>query len=554
MPGYTPNSNIPYPLGNEPIRGTLADNIRVDLEELAQGADAADVVAVGMAVGQAAEAVAPRLAFAETLAAIPGSRKQNYVIDPSPLDPVNNYTGTNVSLSATPGTPQWWGRATATDAAVPSVSPKTGGLSGIGVEVAPGNPIAASMQLRPMPDTEMRATMIVRGYTASGGSLGAGTTILTTGQQDLPVGKVVDFAVSGTVPDGYTHVVLSFTFRGVGETFPTIGDFCSFRRTMLTVGSDPGNPPSSKYFDGNSPNSYWLGEPGASQSVTATPRTEGSGGSSMHDVLVSDFTFRRGGIKPIGDITSVSFRIDHGLKNFNSKMRPKLDALGFKYVLALGSRDWGHSENAGITPATVNGWVTSGGAEVYAHGPSHADTSDEEVLRDYIVNSKAELEADIPAAAPIDGFAHPGASGAGGYGGFTPAFAPSNFDTFAGRLVLDTYAIATGHFPGSAYRVQDGVPRIGQSYYNMEAQTASAILYRVQNAITDGRGIQLMIHPSYIDQPGYITTAELASALDQIKTLQDEGKVVVMSAYDQYLADSTSRSPFRLDTDGVPYF
>src|SRR5690606_35796559 len=156
--------------------------------------------------------------------------------------------------------------------------------------------------------------------------------------------------------------------------------------------------------------------------------------------------------------------------------------------------------------------------------------------REYITESRKELEADLPAAT-VDGYMPPGAGGTR-YMGFGPSDTPQKFyETLAGQMILQTYAVTGGSM--DVYRVQDGTPRIGHGYFNMDTFNTAGVMWRVNNAISEGKGLQLMIHPSLIDTGG-ITTAQLHDVLDQIKALQDAGDVVVMSAYDQMLADSTS--------------
>lgn len=536
MPGYTPNSNIPYPLGTDPIRGTTSDYIRVDMQQLAEGADAGDVATKAAAVEQTKADLQPRLQFAEKLAAEPGTWVKNHAIDPKPLNAPENYTVGRVTLVQAPG----WGRAMCNESGATSVIANTGGVSNRGVPAGPGDGVAAYWEIRAMPDRAMDATVAVYATKLIDGSLTSRTLVSATGMVTLAANGNRAFKVEVSTPEGFDHVELQLSFRRTGSTYAEVGDFVYFRKAMITVGTSPDVPPQPTYFDGDSADSYWEGTPNASQSVTAKRRGSsgsGGGGAEAHAALLDKFTQDRGGVKHIGPRTSISFRIDHGLKNFNAKMRAKLESLGFPYALALGSRDWGHSENAGITKTIVNNWVVGGFAEIWSHSISHADADTPAKIREYITESRKELEADIPAA-KVDGYMPPGAGGTR-YMGFGPSDTPQKFfETLAGQMILQTYAVTGGNM--EVYRVQDGTPRIGQSYFNMDTFNTAGVMSRVQNAINDGRGIQLMIHPSLIDTAGHITTAQLHAVLDQIKALQDAGTVIVMSAYDQTLADSTS--------------
>jgi hypothetical protein len=491
-------------------------------------------------VGSVNPIIDRRIEAMEEVASEPGTRLENMVMDPKPATTIGTWNSGNITLIQAPG----YGRAIAAGGVGVSIFSKPSSESGEGAmaRVIPGENVAARLDIRAMPTQRMSATLSIRGFAWNGNAFSFVTTLATSGQLHIDPDAVLPFHASGVVPEdgSVTHYDLFFTFRRYAETYPSAGDFVYFRKAALYSGPNAIAP--AEYIDGDTGNAYWVGGRNASASIRLVPRTGGGNTSAgtaalAHAVRLDDFTYRRGGVKKIGPKTSISFRIDHGLANFNSKMRPKLETLDFKYALALGSRDWGHSENAGITPAIVNAWIQDGLAEVWSHGPSHADADTEAKLQDYIVNSKTELEAALPSAV-IDGFMHPGAGGTG-YMGFRPSDTPEKFfNTLAGQLILQTYAIGSGEMTGTAYRVQDGRPRVGQAYFNMDTFNAAGVMSRVSNAITDGRGIQLMIHPSLIDTGG-ITTADLHSVLDQIKALQDAGTVVVMSAYDQMLADSS---------------
>lgn len=485
-----------------------------------------------------------RLDAMEEIASEPGTRLENHVIDPIPALAADTWVGANATMQQATVT---WGRAIVSGSAGSgAVSATSRGGLGAGEDskarVYPGDKIAARIILRAMATQKMSATLNVIGYMWNGTDFVDRTTIATSGQLHIEPDASVTFTATSSLPANstITHFELLFTFRRFNETYPAIGDWMYFRQAALYSGANAVEP--VPYIDGNSADAFWTDQPNRSASIRLTARTSSGGTSSAsaaHAVLLDDFTYRRGGPKMIGPKSSISFRIDHGLANFSSKMRAKLEALGFKYALALGSRDWGASENAGITAATVNGWVLGGFAEVWSHSIGHQDADTESKIRDYIINSRKELEAAIPAAT-VDGYMPPGAGGTR-YMGFGPITTPQKFfDTIAGQVILENYAVSTGELPGTAYRVQDGHARVGQAYFNMDTFDTAGVMSRVNTAISQGKGIQLMIHPSLIDTPGHITTAQLHAVLDQIKALETSGKAVVMSAYDQMLADSTS--------------
>lgn len=239
---------------------------------------------------------------------------------------------------------------------------------------------------------------------------------------------------------------------------------------------------------------------------------------------------------------AIALRFDHGLANFNTKIRPLLEARNIKYSLALSARNFGAGENAGVTAAMVNGWAL---AEVWNHGANqHQDESSVSGLTDQIVTGKAELEAALPNK-KIWGYAVPGTGGSG-QGGFGGGATPESFyATGAGDLILTNHAVSTGAFPGTARRIMDGTVRQGMAHFTIEAQTVDRAKIEIDNAIANRTGNQLMMHPSLIDTAGYLTTAQLTEVLDYIVTKRNAGTLVVLSPYEMMLADA--RLPIKVE-------
>lgn len=497
------------------------------------------------AISHNADVTARLITFMEGLAAEPGSRLENFVYDPAPANAPESYGSGNVAIVQAPG----WGRAAATVAAATTVFAylnKTGSTTERRkVAVQAGQPVAARVELRAMPTQKMSATLSVIGWKADGSS----ETLFTSGQLDMEADAARTFQAAGVIPEssGVLYAEIRWTFRRFGETYPSVGDFIFFRRALLTAGPNAPSTAPVDYFDGNTSGAYWNGEPNLSSSVILRPRSS-SGGSGIaagaaHAARVDEWSGRMGGRWNCGKVATVSVRIDHGLANLWAKLKPILDAHSVPATIALGADTWSISENSGVTPAMVNTAVSTGRYAIASHGwGNHLDTADPALIFKYVVESKAKLESDIPASAPIDIFMPPGAAGGGSYGGFLPTLTPEKYsDTLAGQLALSTYPLCTGQFSGTAYRVQDGSPRIGQSYLNMDQFTDAQVLTRVNTAIASGKGIQLMIHPSLIDSgAGYITTAQLSSLFATLKTMHNAGTIRFVTVAEQYLADSTS--------------
>lgn len=259
-------------------------------------------------------------------------------------------------------------------------------------------------------------------------------------------------------------------------------------------------------------------------------------GGSANALLVEDFTRRRGPVNTDGK-GAVALRFDHGLSNFNSKIRPLLEARNLPYSLALNSRSWDLPENSGVTASMVNDWVAGGLAEVWNHGAHHVDATGTEALKDVIATGLEELRSQLPAAS-IDGWAVPGVGGTN-YDGFNAGEAPDSFyGTEAGRLILANHAVSTGYIPGTARRKLDGTVRQGMGHYTLDTVTGTAAQWQINQAATDATGLQLMLHPSSVDKTGNITTAKLVEILDHIVAKRDAGELVVLSPYQLTLADA----------------
>lgn len=265
---------------------------------------------------------------------------------------------------------------------------------------------------------------------------------------------------------------------------------------------------------------------------------------AANKVRRDDFSYRRGGTKFTNGLGAVALRFDHGLTNLKSNILPLLRARSLPFAVAINSRNWALSENSGATQADVQGWVTNDKAEVWNHAADHNDASNPQEIYDRIVTGLAELKAQIPNAS-IDGYFIPGVDGTG-YMGFNIGETPEVFyQTAAGRLILENHSVVDGGFPGTAYRVLDGTIRQGQGHYTIEAQTVAGIKARIDTVIASKQGLQIMLHPSLLNNPGYLTTAQLAEVLDYIKAQQTAGTLAVLSPYDLLLADSVTATSAR---------
>ncbi|RZU61453.1 hypothetical protein [Zhihengliuella halotolerans] len=262
-------------------------------------------------------------------------------------------------------------------------------------------------------------------------------------------------------------------------------------------------------------------------------------------MLLQDFTRRRGPVHTNGK-AAVAYRFDHGLGNYRDFIKPMFDARGWKHSQALNSGQWSASEMGGVTPAIVDGWVQEGLLEIWHHGLDHTDTGSEGGFMSRIVNSLDTLKSQIPSAT-IDGYCPPGVGG-DSYLGFNGGnSAEAFFNTEAGRLVLSHHAVSSGYISGTAYhRKLDGVIRHGLGHITADTLSAATLNNRLDTAIANGEGMQVMLHPSQLNLTDKITAAEFEAHLDYVQQKVDEGLVVVLSPYELVLADKTPVAPIEL--------
>ncbi|RZU61732.1 pyocin knob domain-containing protein [Zhihengliuella halotolerans] len=266
---------------------------------------------------------------------------------------------------------------------------------------------------------------------------------------------------------------------------------------------------------------------------------------AANPMLLQDFTRRRGPVHTNGR-AAVAYRFDHGLANYRDEIKPLFDARWWKHSQALNSNQWGYAEMGGVTPAQVDGWVQEGLLEIWHHAENHSDATTVSLLEQRIVESLETLRSQIPSAV-IDGFAPPGVGGSS-YLGFNGGnSAEAFFETVAGRLILEHHAVSSGYIPDTAYhRPLDGVVRHGMGHLTADSLSAATLNDRVDIAIANGEGIQIMLHPSQINLTGKITTAEFEAHLNYVQQKVDEGVLVVLSPYELVLANRRNMEMIQL--------
>lgn len=541
MPEYTPNSSIPFPAAGDPVRGSTVDYLRTDLRDLAVAADAADVRTHALAVRDAATAAQQRFAFTESLAAEEGTRVVNRVIDPRPLSPgEDSFAYGNASVIAAPG----WGRLIASGGGAVSLIPRLM-PDDVSVDprfpVTPGQSIGFTVELRANAASKLSATVTVRGY--QGETLGA--ILFQAGQDDIEPGARRTFTATGVVPSsGVDGVQVTVTFRRYGETYPQAGDFLFWRNFAVYVGNVPS---PVVYSDGDGEHSYWMAKPHESASASMEPRRRGVSGGVQRPVVVDAALRRRGRAIGTQGRAFVSLRFDHHLTPFSDKVLPLLreHRMPWGQMLNAGPIDAG---TAGMTWGQIGQVCHDSGGEVWNHSLTHSEVRSEAEADREITQGLQDLRAGLPGLW-IDSWAPPGASEYMGYEGMDTA--EKHYDTYTGQLIVSQHGLVRGYYPG-LYRAPTGAGLIGQSHAVLDQQDPSWASGVLRGAIRASAGVTFMLHPNYLDQPGFMSTSELGEFFADLAARRDAGEVVVLSPAGFLLADTGVVSSPNLLSDAGP--
>lgn len=477
-----------------------------------------------------------RVRFLERLAAQPGTLRVNEILDPEPLDAPANYIAGRANLQQA----FTWGRMICNAAGATYLLPKTNGLESKGIEAPVGTPFALSVLVRAMPERDLRVALHAFGHTASAGTLGTQTNVATTGWVTVAAGQQKRLTLTGVMPAGtYTHLAPQLQMSRVGETYPAVGDFLYFRQFLAVTGTDPASPPSANYFNGDSANSYWEGEPHKSPSVTAAPRESGAGTDAgldalRRDVIVDAGIKRRGGTIGTAGRAAIALRFDHHLPAFKSKVLPLLKEYRLPWGQMLNpARIADGSET--MTYAQIAAECYGSGGEVWHHSYSHsgmttAADADREVIRGF-----DDLTAGLPGLW-IDGWAGPGQPDLMGMEGSDTPY--KFWGTYPGRLVLARHAFVRGYYPG-VYQALTGRNMVGGAHSTLDTVDAAYVGGLVRGAVASRSGLTLMLHPNYLDTAGYITTAALRTIFADLAARRDAGELLLLSPTGILLADAS---------------
>lgn len=246
---------------------------------------------------------------------------------------------------------------------------------------------------------------------------------------------------------------------------------------------------------------------------------------------------RRGGVVGTRGRAAVALRFDHHLAQFRDKVLPLLQQYRLPWGQMLNAGNVGSGNDTMTWPQIAAAAYSSGG-EVWNHSWSHSNVTTAAQADREVTRGLNDLRTNLPGLW-IDSWAGPGQPNLMGMEG---SDTPERFyDTYPGRLVLAQHAFVRGYYPG-IYQPLTGPNLVGAPHVTMDTLDAAYVSGVVRGAIGATAGLTLMLHPNYLDQPGYMTTADLDTILADIAARRDAEELVALSPAGILLADA-SKSP-----------
>lgn len=278
------------------------------------------------------------------------------------------------------------------------------------------------------------------------------------------------------------------------------------------------------------------------------PATTADLGVHQHALRLNQLRNRRPAVR-LGGKAAVTLICDHGTNNFADIVLPALRSRGLTCTLALNSQmynaaNYDHYDYEKNTSwSQIKAWHDNDGIEIANHGRTHKDATGAAAIRLEIEGGRKELETNLPGV-PIDSWVQIGTTGNGTkWDGFNDGISLDRYyETYAGRLILDSHALATGQVPhgGTPNRVYplNGHPPIGASGYWLDAggDALTAARTKIDEAVAAGGGVILRLHPYLIDWSNQISATELTALLDDLVTMRTAGDLEVLTYRDWSLA------------------
>lgn len=248
--------------------------------------------------------------------------------------------------------------------------------------------------------------------------------------------------------------------------------------------------------------------------------------TNRHAMLENEVRMLNGGTIRTAGAAPVCLLFDHGVNKFRDTIKPLLDARGLPATLELN----GNMHKAGyniesesnlVTWAEIDGWAN---VEIANHGAKHSTVSYKlEDLEEEVLGSLEDLKTNLPSKRILS-WVQPAA--------YYPEYfndgrsAEQYAGKVVGRMIYENHAIATGVWETPNHPL---IPRDGRIMQGVTGQwidlagSTSTAQTDISAAATQGKGILIRNHPRVIATTNSVTTADITSFLDFLKTEQDAG-------------------------------
>lgn len=268
-----------------------------------------------------------------------------------------------------------------------------------------------------------------------------------------------------------------------------------------------------------------------------------------HQVNVQRERTALGGPIGTGGKAVAFIRIDHNNTKFQSIVLPMLRGTAAAprdlpasmcHFVNEFTPDPGYTNDTstGHSWADVQAAALLDGIEVFNHGWSHQEVTTQAEYEKEILDSRAELEAQMPKIR-VKGFMVPGVNG-NNWGNFSNNLA--NLDVFRttepGRLIMHSHASCNGG--GSTLWPVGTGSTLGWASRQIDTDTvASTQINIIKSAQAQGGMVGIMLHPNMVDNgAGFITSAVLAEIFDYLVAERDAGRLEVLTVTGALNADT----------------
>lgn len=323
-----------------------------------------------------------------------------------------------------------------------------------------------------------------------------------------------------SLPPAYYTFVTGTAATAFGMPRASQGD-------LLVSWGYQGNNESWTFYPTDNPTEVWVQV--KKSGVWGSWEMRGGGGSNVErETRVAEFRARYGGRYGTSGKACLALVFDHGTNNFIAKVLPILKKYGVPATIGLNSQMYNpdytfYGTDSNTTFASLQTDFVNNGISVWNHGRLHKPTSQPPNLE--IVGGRDELKSSLPMI-PIDGWLHTGEYGAFNSGSSFAAYR----DNSIGALIMNAHAVGTGNIQ-EPIKGLSGDIKIGfdGEWLDSGATPIANVKGLIQRAQKVGGGVMTRQHPQFLDEAGYLTTAQLDEFIGWCATERDSGRLIIMT-------------------------